>query len=97
MCHNARIIDEYDRVAKEYALKVLAAAQAMGKKLRIPCTAVYVDNKFPADGIIESAKKKHCDLIVMASHGRRGIARLLLGSQALAFPTHSKIPVLLHR
>jgi nucleotide-binding universal stress UspA family protein len=54
-------------------------------------------DQFPADGIIATAKDKGCDLIVMASHGRRGISRLLLGSQANQVVVHSTVPVLVVR
>jgi nucleotide-binding universal stress UspA family protein len=53
--------------------------------------------EFPAEGILATAKTKDCDLIVMASHGRRGVARLLLGSQAVEVLTLSPIPVLVCR
>ena len=52
---------------------------------------------YPADAIIDTAKSKGCDLIVMASHGRRGIARVLIGSQAVNVLTHSTMPVLICR
>jgi nucleotide-binding universal stress UspA family protein len=52
---------------------------------------------YPSDAIIETAKAKGCDLIVMSSHGRRGIARVLLGSQAVNVLTHSTVPVLICR
>jgi len=51
----------------------------------------------PWEGIIRSAKARRCDLIVMASHGRRGLAGLLLGSETTKVLTHSKIPVLVCR
>jgi nucleotide-binding universal stress UspA family protein len=54
-------------------------------------------NDFPAEGILATAKAKQCDLIVMASHGRRGVARLLLGSQAAQVLALSTIPVLICR
>ena len=54
-------------------------------------------NDFPAEGIIETAKARGCDLIVMASHGRRGLARVLLGSQATRVLTLSTVPVLICR
>ena len=50
-----------------------------------------------AEGIVAAAAEKGCDLIVMASHGRRGIGRLLLGSQANEVLTHSKVPTLIVR
>jgi nucleotide-binding universal stress UspA family protein len=57
---------------------------------------VQVTN-FPAEGIIESAKSQGCDLIVMSSHGRRGLARVLLGSQATRVLTLSTVAVLICR
>ncbi len=51
---------------------------------------------YPADTILATAKKKKCDLIVMATHGRRGIRGVLLGSETQRVVTHSKIPVLVY-
>jgi nucleotide-binding universal stress UspA family protein len=56
-----------------------------------------VQDQHPAEGIIATAKDKGCDLIVMASHGRRGIDRILLGSQANEVLTHSKVAALIVR
>jgi nucleotide-binding universal stress UspA family protein len=56
-----------------------------------------VKDQFPAEGILETAKNDGADLIVMASHGRSGVQRLLLGSQANKVVTHSKVPVLVCR
>jgi nucleotide-binding universal stress UspA family protein len=56
-----------------------------------------VADKRPADGIIEAAQQTGADLIIMASHGYRGVNRMLLGSQANAVVTHSKVPVLILR
>ena len=52
---------------------------------------------YPVDGIIDTAKDKGCDLIVMASHGRRGLARVLLGSETTKVLTLSPVPVLVCR
>ena len=52
---------------------------------------------FPAEAIIDAASKRRCDLIVMASHGRRGLSAVLLGSETQKVLTHSKVPVLVHR
>jgi nucleotide-binding universal stress UspA family protein len=54
-------------------------------------------NDFPAEAILATATAKQCDLIVMASHGRRGVTRLLLGSQATQVVAMSTIPVLICR
>jgi nucleotide-binding universal stress UspA family protein len=56
-----------------------------------------VGHRFPADGILETAEQSGCDLIVMGSHGRRGLAKFLLGSQATEVLTRSKVPVLICR
>ena len=69
------------------------AAQAAG----IQCEKVIVENDFPYKGIIDTAVAKNCDLIVMASHGRRGISAAILGSETVKVLTHSKIPVLVYR
>jgi nucleotide-binding universal stress UspA family protein len=78
----------------EQTLKALStAAQARG----VVCDTVHVTDKTPAEGIVDTAKQRGCDLIVMASHGRRGLSRLLLGSQANKVVTLSPVPVLIHR
>jgi nucleotide-binding universal stress UspA family protein len=56
-----------------------------------------VKDQHPAEGIVATAKDKGCDLIVMASHGRRGVSRLLLGSQAYEVLTHCGVPALIVR
>jgi nucleotide-binding universal stress UspA family protein len=72
---------------------VKASAQAAG----VTATAMTEKSNFIADTVIEVAKKQNCDLIVMASHGRRGLARVLLGSETQHVLTHSHIPVLVLR
>ena len=73
--------------------KVKATAEAEGIKAR----AVTVSSDFTAEAIINAAKKHKCDLIVMASHGRRGMKRLLLGSETTHVLTQAHIPVLVLR
>jgi nucleotide-binding universal stress UspA family protein len=58
---------------------------------------VHLQNRNPGEGIVQIAKDRGCDLVVMASHGRRGLTRLLLGSIANEVVTHSAIPVLIVR
>lgn len=67
-----------------------AAAGVTAEAVATPCATVH-------DGIIATAAHHGCDLIFMASHGRRGIGALLLGSETQKVLTHSKIPVLVHR
>jgi nucleotide-binding universal stress UspA family protein len=63
----------------------------------VPCTGVRVVSDEPYEAIIATARERHCDLIVMASHGRKGIKGLLLGSETQKVLVHSAIPVLVHR
>jgi nucleotide-binding universal stress UspA family protein len=63
----------------------------------VPCRTLSTTNEHPWRGIIRAAETKRCDVIVMASHGRRGLAGLLLGSETNKVLTHSKIPVLVCR
>jgi len=64
------------------AAKALAPVDASAKRNGVACHTIHVKDEYPAEGIIEAAKEQGCDLIVMASHGRRGLTRLSLGSQA---------------
>jgi nucleotide-binding universal stress UspA family protein len=84
-------------VGKEFAEEVLAAAAALAAKQNVECETVHVGEMRPAEAIVEVAKERGCDLIVMASHGRRGLERLFLGSQTIEVLTFSKIPVLVVR
>jgi len=72
---------------------VAQAAQAAG----VACEVVQVEHEHPYQAIIDTTKSKGCDLIVMASHGRRGISAIVLGSETVKVLTHCKIPVLVHR
>jgi nucleotide-binding universal stress UspA family protein len=89
-------IAEYEAEAAQQARRLLANVHDAAAKLGVDCqTAHAVD--FAAEAIIETAKAKGCDLIVMASHGHRGIKQLLLGSQAQRVVTLGTLPVLICR
>jgi len=88
---------EYKQRAQEQAAKILKAAADQAKAAGVVCETAQVEHEHPYQAIIDTAKSKGCDLIVMASHGRRGIAALVLGSETVKVLTHSKIPVLVHR
>jgi nucleotide-binding universal stress UspA family protein len=79
--------------ADRYLASVMDAARAAG----LDPDSVSVASDHPHEAIIKTAKKKKCDLIVMASHGRRGVSGLLLGSVTQKVLTHSSIPVLVVR
>jgi nucleotide-binding universal stress UspA family protein len=63
----------------------------------VPCAGYYVMSDYPADAIVKAAHKYKCDLIYMGSHGRSGVAKLLLGSQTSKVLAQSRTPVLVHR
>ena len=90
-------IDIYEKDAAISAAKCLSAVDSAALKLGVSCDTKHLSDRYPAEAIIDYAKDKNCDLIVMASHGRRGIRRLLLGSQALDVLTHSSVSVLICR
>jgi nucleotide-binding universal stress UspA family protein len=94
---NQNPIAQYEEMAAAAACNVLERAGQVAKTHGVICELVHVQDRYPAEGIIGTARDKDCDLIVMASHGRRGIDRLLLGSQANEVLTHSKVPALIVR
>ncbi len=89
--------EEFEKAAAEAAQQVLSQAQSSADNLGVPCETVHVKDQHPADGIIQTADAKKCDLVIIASHGRRGIRRAILGSVANEVITHSKVPVLVVR
>lgn len=85
--------DAQERLAKERVAAALDAARARG----VQATGTSVEALHPWEAILEQAKAKNCDLIVMASHGRRGLGALLIGSETQKVLTHGTIPVLVIR
>ena len=85
--------DAQERIAAKRIQGVRAACEAGG----VPCEAHTIEALHPWEAIIEHAQRMECDLLVMASHGRRGVTALLLGSETQKVLTHSKIPVLVVR
>lgn len=89
----ARIEKQWAEQGQAVADAVRSAAEAAGVKAK----AVTARSDLVAESILSAARKYKCDLIVMASHGRRGIKRLLLGSETQHVLTHGTIPVLVLR
>ena len=88
------MVDHFDTASKENAGKVLDEARAMAEKIGISAELLHVPKAPAATAIIETAKSRGCDLIVMASHGRRGLRKLLLGSRTSEVLADGSIPVL---
>ncbi len=89
----SRIEKQWTEAAQASLDTVAKAAKAKGVSVK----SVTVKSDVVSDAIIATAKKQKADLIVMASHGRKGIKRLLLGSETQQVLTHSHIPVLVLR
>ena len=90
-------IARYEEMAAAAASNILGKAEQLAKAEGVACETLHVQDQHPAEGIIAASTDKGCDLIVMASHGRRGLNRLLLGSQAHEVLTRSKVPALIVR
>lgn len=89
--------DEYEQEAGAHAADSLVAAEREAQQRGVTCEVVQAESDEPYLAIIETAIGRGCDLIAMASHGRTGIAALVLGSVTVKVLTHSKIPVLVYR
>ena len=94
---NEPFVQDFERAASESAKRILDTVEAAAKGAGVACSLVHVRDRFPAEGILEAAASNGADLVIMASHGRRGVARFLLGSQASEVLTHSGVPVLVVR
>lgn len=90
-------ISAYQEGQKEFADKVLAKVKEAADKLGVSAATEHVPDAHPAEAILDVAKAEGCSLIVMASHGRRGLGRLLLGSQTSEVLAHTEVPVLVVR
>jgi len=86
---------------KEYimtlAAKYLRVAKDAATASGVPCDVVQIEHEQPYQAIIDTAEKRGCDVIVMASHGRRGVSAVVLGSETVKVLTHGAIPVVVVR
>ena len=89
--------ESYKRRMKKIAAKYLAHVKDAAAEAGIGYEGVHVEHEHPYQAIIDTAKERGCDLIVMASHGRRGLSAVVLGSETVKVLTHSSIPVLVYR
>jgi nucleotide-binding universal stress UspA family protein len=88
---------DYKKQCEENAKQILSVVTSAAQSAGIKCDVIHQENRWPYEGIIEAAEKVGADLIVIGSHGRRGIERLIMGSQATKLLTHTKIPALVVR
>ncbi len=88
---------EFFDAQERIAAKRVQAVSELCAAADVPCQAHTVEALHPWEAIIDHAKRMECDLLVMASHGRRGVSALLLGSETQKVLTHTKVPVLVVR
>jgi nucleotide-binding universal stress UspA family protein len=88
---------EYAAMCKKEADKILDAVGAKAKAARVRFASEQAIAAAPWKAILAAAKKQKCDVVVMASHGRRGMSALLLGSETQKVLTHSRLPVIVVR
>lgn len=90
-------LDAHEKAVTEYAVRVLASASDAAKKREVPCTTLHIKDRYAAEAIRSTSTEQGCDLIVMASHGRHGLERILLGSETTKVLTFATVPVLVCR
>ncbi|MCL2075391.1 MAG: universal stress protein [Betaproteobacteria bacterium] len=88
---------KFAEMTEQQSVAVLDYVKSECAKAGVPCEAISKTSDVPYEAIVATAEECGCDLIFMASHGRRGISGLLLGSQTNKVLSHSKIPVLVYR
>ncbi|MBI3044704.1 MAG: universal stress protein [Betaproteobacteria bacterium] len=88
---------EHAAAVKKTAARYLGAVKKAADAARVPCRCSYVVGEHPYVEIVKAARRYGCDVIVIASHGRRGISRLLLGSETSKVLAHASVPVLVVR
>jgi nucleotide-binding universal stress UspA family protein len=91
------IKEEFAGDSRARATQYLRVIEEAANKARVRCDTGYTSSAHPYEAIIRAAEENGCDLILMASHGRRGVQGLLIGSETHKVLTHTKIPVLVYR
>ena len=89
--------EQYEKRMATLSEKYLKAAKEVAATAGVSCETMHIERDQPYLAIIETAARKSCDLIVMASHGRRGVSAIVPGSETVKVLTHSTVPVLVVR
>jgi nucleotide-binding universal stress UspA family protein len=89
--------EKFAKMAQQQADEILGNCEKLATAAKVPCGLASKTSDIPYEAIIAAADTAGCDLIFMASHGRRGFGGLLLGSETQKVLTHSRVPVLVYR
>lgn len=90
-------MEAFDKAQALIARKILEPISEKAQALGVPIETIHVPHRLVAGALLDIAEKKDCTLIVMSSHGRTGMSRVMLGSQAAEVAENAKIPVLIVR
>ncbi|MEX0960435.1 MAG: universal stress protein [Burkholderiales bacterium] len=91
------MVEQFEKEARTRGERLTKELADLATQAGVPCEMLCLVNDHAWEGIIEAANTKGCDLIFMASHGRKGLSALLLGSETTKVLTHTKVPVLVYR
>jgi nucleotide-binding universal stress UspA family protein len=91
------VVEQYKKHVAALATKHLDMAKNAASGSNVPCELVRLEHEYPYRAIIDAAEAQGCDVIVMASHGRKGISAVVLGSETVKVLTHSPVPVVVVR
>jgi nucleotide-binding universal stress UspA family protein len=94
---DARTFVDFEKLARKGGEAEVEAVGKLAKAARVPFATLVSKARTPYEGIVEAARKRKCDLIFIASHGRRGFSRLMMGSVTLKVLAHATVPVLVYR
>lgn len=94
---DARTFVDFEKAARESGERQVAAVAKLAKAARVPFATLVATARTPYEGIVDAARKRKCDVIFIASHGRRGLSRLIMGSVTQKVLAHATVPVLVYR
>jgi len=92
-----QVHDSYRHMREKRIKDFLVPVEELAATANVPCRAMLVDADDPYEAILKAAHDEKCDLVAMASHGRRGLSGLLIGSTTQKVLTHSALPVMVFR
>lgn len=90
-------LSQFEEAQDQTAQQHVQALKKMADDAKVPCEAVVTRGVHPFEEILTTAQNQHCDVIWIASHGRRGLDKLLLGSETQRVLAHSTVPVMVYR
>lgn len=94
---DAKTLRAIEHATREAGERQVAAVVKLAKSARVPFASLVAKAATPYEGIVDTARKRKCDVIFMASHGRRGLSRLMIGSVTQKVLSHATVPVFVYQ